>query len=79
MDLGTVQLNEYLNPQYCPKLYLIIFDWLDAKTQLPRSQALGGDADPEALPPIFRGRASGYRFPGRAREPVKAVKNGNLI
>ncbi|MEG3975404.1 hypothetical protein QT970_12370 [Microcoleus sp. herbarium8] len=52
----------------------------------PRSQALPGDADPEALPPIsrslfepktlgnftiaFRGRASGHRFPGRAWEPA---------
>jgi hypothetical protein len=33
-----------------------------------RSQALPGNADPEALPPIetSRGRASGNRFPGRA-------------
>ncbi len=39
-----------------------------------RSQALPGNADPEALPPIFvlekRGRASRHRFPGRAGEPV---------
>ena len=40
----------------------------------PRSLALPGNADPEALPPILsdskRGRASGHRFPGRARERV---------
>ena len=39
------------------------------------SQALPGNPDSEALPPIFvveeRGRASGHRFPGRAGEPVK--------
>ena len=53
MDLGTVKLSEYLNPQYCPKLYLVMFDRLEAKTQLPRSQALPGDAYPEALPLFF--------------------------
>jgi len=41
---------------------------------ITRYQAEPGNADPEALPPIFpialRGRASGYRFPGRAWEPV---------
>ena len=41
---------------------------------LPRSPALPGDADPEALPPVFlrnrRGTASRYRFPGTAGEPV---------
>ena len=40
------------------------------------SQALPGNPDSEALPPIFvveeRGRASGHRFPGRAGEPVKS-------
>jgi hypothetical protein len=40
-----------------------------------RSQALPGNADPEALPPILmkalrRGRASEHRFYGRAWEPV---------
>jgi hypothetical protein len=39
------------------------------------SQALPGNTDPEALPPLFtleeRGRASGNRFPGSAWEPVK--------
>jgi hypothetical protein len=42
-----------------------------------RSQALPGNADPEAPPPILlhkRGRASRHRFPGRAGEPVKPVK-----
>ena len=43
MDLGTVKLSEYLNPQYCPKLYLVMFDRLEAKTQLPRSQAEPGN------------------------------------
>jgi hypothetical protein len=40
------------------------------------SQALPGNTDPEALPPIFlrkRGRASRHRFPRRAWEPVKFV------
>ena len=34
-----------------------------------RYQAVPGNADPEAVPPMFmeaRGRASGYRFPGTA-------------
>ncbi len=34
MDMGTIKLSEYLNPQYCPKLYLVMFDSLEAKTQL---------------------------------------------
>jgi hypothetical protein len=42
---------------------------------IPRSPALPGDADPEAVPPVFlrnrRGRGSRYRFPGTAGEPVK--------
>jgi len=41
-------------------------------------QALPGNTDREALPPISpatkRGRASGHEFPGRAWEPVKPVK-----
>jgi len=34
MDIGIIKLSEYLNPQYCPKLYLVMFDSLEAKTQL---------------------------------------------
>jgi hypothetical protein len=43
---------------------------------IARSQALPGDADPEALPPVSlkRGRASGYRFLGSAWEPVQSVQ-----
>jgi hypothetical protein len=49
--------------------------FLGHKSRRSRYQALPGNADPEALPPIFmeawklgslRGRASGHRFPGRA-------------
>ncbi len=43
-------------------------------TRFTRSQAEHGNADPEALPPIFmeslRGRASVNGFPGRAWKPV---------
>jgi hypothetical protein len=49
------------------------------KRDVTRSQALPGNADPEALPPIFRlpkrGRASGHRLRGRAWEPVKTTNS----
>jgi hypothetical protein len=38
-----------------------------------------GNTDPEALPPFSgRGRASKYRFPGIASEPVKAEPRNQL-
>ena len=46
MDLGTVKLSEYLNPQYCPKLYLVMFDRLEAKTQLLHSSFPGSAWEP---------------------------------
>jgi hypothetical protein len=40
-----------------------------------RYQALPGNADLEALPPVHaRGRASGHGFPGTAWEPVTLPK-----
>ncbi|MEG4999150.1 hypothetical protein [Microcoleus sp. B4-D4] len=52
----------------------ICFPTLPLLANLARFQAVPGNADPEALPRRIsnqRGRASRYRFPGRAREPVK--------
>jgi hypothetical protein len=51
--------------------------WLLVIVYSTRFEALPGNADSEAVPPISpsskRGRVSGNRFPGRALEPVKCA------
>jgi hypothetical protein len=50
-------------------VFLSVAEGRRKKEEGARYQALPGNADPEALPPILlynRGRASGYWFPGRA-------------
>jgi hypothetical protein len=51
--------------------------WLLVIVYSTRSQALPGNADSEAVPPICpsnkRGRASRNRFPGSAWEPIKCA------